>query len=92
MGEVVGRKRIRESEMRKRKRLARMSPGEAQLFTVAVLHSTRIFSAVKKTFCRQQKIGSYAVDSSATEIVLCTVARAPIADFDVPKKNRDRQP
>jgi hypothetical protein len=34
MGEVVGRKRIRESEMRKRKRLARMSPGEAQLFTV----------------------------------------------------------
>ena len=55
MGEVVGRKRIRENETRKRKRPARISPGEAQLFTVAVLHTTRIFSAVKKAFAVNRK-------------------------------------
>jgi len=89
MGEVVGRKRIRESETRKRKRPARMSPGEAQLFTVAVLHTTPICCAVKKTFCRQQKTAAHPVDSIASEIALCAVTRAPVAHFTVPKKIRD---
>jgi hypothetical protein len=44
------------NETRKRKRPARTSPGEAQLFTVSILHSARFFSRVKQ-ICRYQQNG-----------------------------------
>jgi hypothetical protein len=55
----------RHLRMRKRKRPARTSPGEAQLFTIAILHSARFFPRVKKMYRYQQNGGSYPVDSAS---------------------------
>ena len=78
-------------ETRKQKRPARRSPGEAELFTVSILHCTPVSPRIKKTFCCQQKTGSYPVDNIAMKIALRTVNRARIARFAINKNFRAAQ-
>lgn len=76
---------MRNLQTRKRKRPARTSPGEAQLFTVAILHSAGFFPRVKQMFCCQQTSSSYPVDSASANVAACAVKWARVANVVSPQ-------
>jgi hypothetical protein len=54
-----------EMKTRKQKRPARMSPGEAELFTVANLHYAPICARVNHEYALSTEAGGYPVDQWA---------------------------
>jgi hypothetical protein len=78
---------VPEIKTRKQKCPARMFPGEAQLFTVSVLHCTPVSPRVKKTFCCQQKSGSHPVDSIAYDVAPSAMKSRRIRLLPIHKKS-----